>query len=458
MSAYRIMFSAPNSGCGKTTITAAVLMALKKSGLSVMSFKCGPDYIDPMFHSRITQKKCNLDLFMSDENTVKLLFSENSKNCDFALIEGAMGYYDGLGGSTAKASAYETAVALNTDTVLIVDGKGSGISLAAVIMGMKNFRKNSRIKGVIINRVSKSVYMMLKKCIESETDIEVLGYMPEMKNLCFESRYLGLMTPENINDIDLKIDKLSDIAAECIDLEKLKKIAYNTEQILYKDINISKLDENVTIACAKDSAFNFYYEENIDVLKKMGAEIKFFSPLKDEKVPENADGILIGGGYPELYAKDLSENHNTIKSINIAADENMPIIAECGGYMYICKCIENSGNFNMANIFDIDVWKTEKLSRFGYINLTAMNDSLFGEKGTVLRGHEFHYFDSSDNGAGFSAVKPISGKTWYCGHLSEYIYAGFPHLYFYSNIDAVYCFMKKCLEYKRRKDGVKNIH
>ncbi|MCI1999477.1 MAG: cobyrinate a,c-diamide synthase [Clostridia bacterium] len=453
MSTYRIMFSAPKSGCGKTTITAAVLKALKKSGLNVMSFKCGPDYIDPMFHSRITENECrNLDLFMSDENTVKMIFDKNSKNCDFALIEGAMGYYDGLGGSTVNASAYETAVVLNTDTVLIVDGKGSGISLAAEVSGMKNFREDSRIKGIIINRVSKSVFIMLKKCIEKETDIEVLGYMPEVKELCFESRYLGLMTPENIKNIDLKIDKLADIAGECIDLDKLKKIAYNPKKISYKEIGIPKLDENVVIACAKDRSFNFYYEDNIDILKRMGAEIEYFSPLKNEKVPENADGLLIGGGYPELYAEKLSSNTDTIKSINSAVNKKMPIIAECGGYMYTCRCIENNGRkFKMADIFDIDVWKTKRLGRFGYISLTSKNDSLFGKCGTVLRGHEFHYFDSSDNGNGFSAVKPISGKSWYCGHLSKYIYAGFPHLYFYSNIDAVYCFMKKCLEYKEKK-------
>jgi len=455
MSRYRIMFSAPKSGCGKTMVTLAVVGAMKKSGLNTVAFKCGPDYIDPMFHSKVTGTPCrNLDLFMSDKNMVRKIFSDNSKNCDFSVIEGAMGYYDGLAGTTTTGSAYETAVTLETDTVLIVDGKNSAITLAAEIYGMKNFKSDSRIKGVIINRVNGQTYSMLKKCIEAETKIKVLGYLPQLENLGIDSRYLGLKTPESIENFSLKAETLFAAAMKYIDIEELKKIAYNDSRITYEDIYIPCLEESVKIACAGDNAFNFYYEDNLELLNKMGAEIKFFSPLSDEKIPDDSDGILIGGGYPELFGQILSKNQNSIESIISAAENQIPIIAECGGYMYLCKSMYNGEKYKMTGLFDIDTWKTDKLNRFGYITMTSEKDSIFGRKGTVINGHEFHYFDSSDNGHGFLAVKPVSEKSWYCGHLNENIYAGFPHLYFYSNIEATYCFLKKCLEYKRRRNVI----
>ena len=455
MSQSRVMLCACASGSGKTMITCAVLQALYDRGLKTVSFKCGPDYIDPMFHAKaIGVKSSNLDLFFTSKDILSYLFYENSKQADISIIEGVMGYYDGIGVKTAKASSYEISVALDIPTVLIVNCKGMSYSIIPVIKGFLEFKKDNRIKGVILNRISPMVYSIIKEEIEKELNIKVFGYFPEIKDVNFESRHLGLVKPDEIKDIKQKLKLLAKQAEETLDLDLLLKLAYTAQPLEKKSemenyVNSFENIGNIKIALAMDEAFCFYYKENLELLEKMGAEIVYFSPLKDFKLPENVSGLIIGGGYPELYARELSQNTSMMFSIKNALKSGMPCIAECGGFLYLNNTLEDKEKniYQMTGFFNSQAYKTEKLNRFGYIELTAQRDNVLCKKGEKIKAHEFHYWDSTDCGDVFKAEKPNGKKSWECIRYLENTIAGFPHIYFYSNIKIVQNFLKECKNY-----------
>ncbi len=455
----RIMLSATASGSGKTMITCAILQALYDRGLKVASFKSGPDYIDPMFHAKaIGVKSSNLDLFFTPKDILNYLFLKNSKDMDISVVEGVMGYYDGIGVKTAKASSYEISVVLDIPTVLIVNCKGMSYSIIPVIKGFLEFKKDSKIKGVILNRVSSMVYSTIKEEIERELDIKVLGYFPELKDINFESRHLGLVKPDEIKDIKHKLKLLAKQAEETLDIDLILKIASEAEPVernLKTENYIKSFEdcEKVKIAVALDEAFCFYYKENLELLEKMGAEIIYFSPLKDFKLPENIDGLIIGGGYPELYAKELSENVSMLNSIKNALENGMPCISECGGFMYLQNTLEdkNGNTYPMVGFLNSYSYKTDKLNRFGYITLIAKEDNFLCSKGESIKAHEFHYWDSTDCGKFFEAEKANKNKSWECVQFKKNTIAGFPHMYFYSNLKFVQNFLKKCRDYGGEK-------
>lgn len=278
----RLMFAAVNSGSGKTTITCAVLKALLEQGTAPAAFKCGPDYIDPMFHSEIIGiQSRNLDLFMLSEEVVKHLLVRNAKNAHIAVLEGVMGYYDGFGGNSAVASSYHLAAVTDTPVILVVNCKGSSLSLAALIKGFVQFRADSRIRGVILNHLSESLYPVYKKMIEEETGTEVLGYFPWLKENTLESRHLGLITAQEVEDLQKKISRLAGQAGKSIALDRLLAIAQEAEVLEWHQIPIEK-GAPVEIAVARDKAFCFYYQDSLDLLEKMGAKMVPFSPLHDE--------------------------------------------------------------------------------------------------------------------------------------------------------------------------------
>ena len=450
MSCKRFMIAAPKSGSGKTIFTCAIINILKNRGLKTVSFKCGPDYIDPIFHSSVLGiKSRNLDIFMSDENTVKYLYDKNSKGFDTAVMEGVMGYYDGLGGKTLTASSYDVSRVTKTPVVLIIDAKGSSVTLSAVISGIKNYRKDSNIKAVVLNKVSKSVYIMLKDIIEEETGVKAVGYIPDLKEFEFDSRYLGLSI-KNKNEIQEKIDKISEVIKDSVDIDCILNEISSSEKLEYENIEINKIG-NVNIAVAYDEAFNFYYEDSFDLLRELGCNINYFSPLKNEPVPQNSCGIIIGGGYPENYGEVLSQNTVTKESIRKAVSKNMPLIAECGGFMYLNKFIDTGkGKYEMCGVLDNESSFYGKLRHFGYINIAAEKDGLFGNGYVQIKGHEFHYYMSTDEGSDCTAQKPVSKRRWQCVHYNKNMYAGFPHIYMYSNIKATENFVRKCIEYKNR--------
>lgn len=448
----RLLFAAAGSGSGKTTVTCAVLKALLDRELRVAAFKAGPDYIDPMFHRRaLGTSSCNLDLFLCGEAGVRQLFAENSAGADLSVIEGVMGLYDGLRGVSDEGSANHLARVLDAPTILVVDVKGMGLSAAAVVSGFLHFREN-RICGVLLNRCSKGMYPIYRQAIE-ELGVPVLGYLPVLPGASLESRHLGLVTAEEVEGLQEKLELLSGAAQETIDLDGLVKAAQmaNSLDVLdnyYKNIHFVK--ENPIIAVAKDRAFCFYYEENLRLLERLGAVIREFSPLSDEVLPE-ADGLWLGGGYPEEYAEALSANAAMRESVRKAVTGGMPAIAECGGFLYLLEELTDRAGrtWPMVGALKGESHMTGKLSHFGYAYLEAKGENLLCGTGERLPVHEFHYSQSSNDGAGFAAIKGERRRD--CGHAGPSLYAGYPHLHFYGKPEAAEKFVRCCGAYQARR-------
>ncbi len=448
MKCPRIMIAAISSGSGKTTITCAILKALKDAGKNVASFKCGPDYIDPMFHNEVLGvNSSNLDLFLTSEDICKYILGKNSINSDISIIEGVMGYYDGISTDTLYSS-YHLAKVTNTPVVLVVNCKGMSCTVGAIINGIANFRNDSNIKGVILNNTSDKMYPIYKEIIERETNVAVFGYMPSLPECNFESRHLGLITAQELEDIDVKLQKLASVANETIDIDGLIKLANTALKLEYKDINIQN-KFNTTIAVAKDKAFCFYYKDALELLLRLGAKIIYFSPLFDEKMPE-CDGFILGGGYPEIYLEALSKNKSMLIDINTKIKSGIPYIAECGGFMYLFDAIVD---YNMVGAISGEVFMTEKLSRFGYVTLTANGDNLLCNKGEIINAHEFHYSDTTNNGSDFTAKKPNSNRSWSCIIADEKRFVGYPHIHFLGNIKYAENFLNKCQSTKRNNNN-----
>ena len=438
------MLCGTNSGCGKTTVTAAVLKALLNRGISAASFKCGPDYIDPMFHSRIIgAQSYNLDRFFCDDDMLKFLLEKHSRKADISVIEGVMGFYDG-----GRASSYELSQALDTPAVIVVDCKGMGASVGAVIKGFLSYRYPNNIAGFIFNRLSERLIPEVRKICE-ELNTEFLGYLPFCKNAEIQSRHLGLLTADEISDLQTKAQILAKAAEENVNLDRLIELSDAGDFGAFKAPALTKITKKpVVIAAAKDAAFCFTYRDNIELLEELGCEIRYFSPLSDKKLPENTRGIILCGGYPELYAERLSKNTAMLSELRERILGGMPTIAECGGFMYLHETLENESGkqFPAVGVINGAAFKTEKLQRFGYVDLTAKRDNLLCKAGETIPAHEFHYYESSDAGGDFSAEK-TNGAVYSCIHADENIYAGFPHLYFYAAPLIAENFVKKCVEY-----------
>ncbi len=441
----RIVIAGTSSGSGKTTTVCGLLGIFRNKGLNPLSYKCGPDYIDPMFHTKVIGVKSrNLDLFFNDNDSINRILADNEKG-KIAVIEGVMGFYDGVTIDSEKGSTFDLSNKTKSPVILVVNCKGMANSILATIKGFTSFREN-KIKGVILNNITETTYLSVKKSIENEfsNKILVLGFIPKLPlDLILESRHLGLKTANEIEDLKLKLDKLSEVLTQTLEVEKIIEIANSAEKIDFTEEKIEKICDDVNIAVAYDNAFCFYYSETFEMLKKLGAKITFFSPLEDEKLPENIDGIYLGGGYPELYAKKLSENISMKIAIKNSLVSKIPCVAECGGFMYLTEKIEDE---KMVGFIKTECTNMNKLVRFGYVNLTAKDDNLLCKKGEILKGHEFHYYDTTSNGNGFVAEK-ISKLSWETSHSDEYLYAGFPHLSFDKKIGEN--FIKKCIERKK---------
>lgn len=463
MAANGFMIAAAGSGSGKTFITCGLLRVLTRRGLAVHSFKCGPDYIDPMFHSRILGIPCrNLDPYFTEEGTLKYLYARNQKERDIAVVEGVMGYYDGIGGMTEAGSSYALAQAIRTPVILVVSCKGMSVSAAAIVKGFLAFQKESGIAGVILNQVSERIYPGLKEVVEKNCGIPVIGYVPVKKEIAVESRHLGLVTPDQVEDLQQRIDSLADVLEQTLDVEQLLEISSRATTI---QIQKNPLDEairelgadlaeirkaHVKIAVARDEAFCFLYEDNLELLQELGAELAFFSPLSDHGVPKGSSGLVLPGGYPELYAERLSKNQDMLESVKSAIRGGMPTLAECGGFLYLHDSMENDKNeeYPMAGVVEGRAYRTGRLGRFGYIELTAQKDQLLLKKGERIRAHEFHYWESENCGADCHAAKASGLGAWDCVHGEESLYAGFPHICFYANIAVAVRLVQRCIGFE----------
>ncbi|WP_405352570.1 cobyrinate a,c-diamide synthase [Fusobacterium vincentii] len=432
------MLAGVSSGIGKTTISMALMSAFN----NVSPFKVGPDYIDPGFHEFITgNKSYNLDIFMMGEQGVKYSFYKHHKN--ISIVEGVMGLYDGIDNSLDNNSSAHIARFLGIPVILVLDGIGKSTSIAAQVLGYKMLDPRVNIAGVIINKVSSAkTYAILKEAIENYTGVKCLGFIGKNDKLNISSRHLGLLQANEVEDLREKLSILRNLVLENIDLKEIEKIASVQTRIFNENkteieppLYISYLKDRYAgkiIAIAQDRAFSFYYNDNIEFLEYMGFKVRYFSPIKDSKVPE-CDIIYLGGGYPENFAEELSNNKEMINSIKENYEQEKNILAECGGFMYLSNGIEQTDGkiFKMCGLVPCVVNMTNKLdiSRFGYITINNKDDI------EVAKGHEFHYSKLKavlEDTRKFKALKK-DGRTWECIFNEKNLYAGYPHIHFFGS-------------------------
>ncbi len=467
VSVPRILFASPASGSGKTLITCGFLEILKRRGMSAVSFKCGPDYIDPLFHQYVLGiPGYNLDSFFLGRDEIHRLFldkfflpdsgklSGKDSGTPFsservtgnirqtvdnriAVIEGVMGYYDGIAGTTVTASSYEIATFTESPVILVVNGKGASLSLAALIKGFLEYRTDSRIRGVIFNRTSAAMEKRLRPVIE-ELGVKVFGSVPECAPASLESRHLGLTLPDEQERLRERIDAFADILEDSLDIDGMLSLSFTDTAFADRDVRYSygnsgaRAKQKGRIAVARDEAFCFYYQDNLDCLQELGYELIFFSPLHDRQIPDGIRAILLGGGYPERYAEPLSRNSEMLCAIREAFGR-IKILAECGGFLYLHQTLQGMDGkvYPMTGCLDAGGYQMEKLSRFGYIQLSC-----------GLRAHEFHYWESTAPGENFVAEKPLSKRSWRCMYYTDTLLAGFPHLYYRSKPEFIENFLK----------------
>ena len=456
----RILIAGTGSGSGKTTVTAGILRCLKDRGLTTASFKCGPDYIDPMFHSRITGRPAGtLDPYFCEEERLRWIMSLESQGCDMAVAEGVMGYYDGIGFSS-EASTWSVAKATGTPVVLVLGCRGIGASAGAVLEGFLHFAaEDSMIRGVIFNQLSDRLAPEAMKMAE-KAGVRPVGYLPVDRRLTLESRHLGLVTAAEVRDFDERISTLAAAVEKTIDIQALIELASEARRIEFdapEELTAGFQGSGLRIAVARDRAFNFIYRENMDMLEMAGCQLVYFSPMEDEGLPGEIDGLILSGGYPELYAGSLSVNDSMRRSVKEGIESGLPTIAECGGFMYLHSMMEGSdgARYPMAGVTGGSCSDSGSLSRFGYIEVTAEEGGLLCEKGQSFRAHEFHYWDSTDPGESFKAVKPDGSRSWKCAFHTDTLYAGFPHMHFCGCPEIVRRFLVKCGEYRDERNAGK---
>ncbi|MBO4386079.1 MAG: cobyrinate a,c-diamide synthase [Treponema sp.] len=448
----RFMIASPCSGSGKTLFSCALMNLLKRK-FELSAFKCGPDFIDPLFHKKVLDlPSVNLDGYFDVGKDLLQLFVEESSENRISIVEGAMGFFDGVGGTSLQASCYDVAVTTKTPVILVVDARGASRSLCATIKGFVKYAKKNIVKGIFLNKVSKSFYPLLKNMIEKECKVKVLGFLPFDDRLSWNSRHLGLVLPNEIQDFKNQIDLASALLEESLDQTALLNIAADVSGLKvvmnnsFEKFIKEKKYNGLKIGIAYDDAFCFYYKKNIRMIEEAGASVEYFSPLNDSKVPD-VDGIIIGGGYPELYADKLEENYSMKNSICALVKDNIPVLADCGGFMYLQKelACQDGIKHKMCGAIEGESFYTGKLVRFGYAQYTS-KDLCF-----KIRGHEFHYFESSNNGDEFISEKPSGRKVSPCIVKQKNVLAGFPHLYYNSCPEFLASFLDKAVAYKASK-------
>ena len=444
------MLTGSTSGVGKTSITCSIIYSLQKKGYSVQPFKVGPDYIDPIYLSSISKHEAfNLDVWLMGQNQILNSFIQNSKS-DVSVIEGVMGYYDGFSGNSNFSSTHHVASIVKSPVILVLDASRTARSIAATALGFQKFHKNSRIAGIILNRIgSKKHELMCRQALE-KTKIPIFGVIPKNPTLEMKSRHLGLVSTHDTQTLKIQIKEISKIISKYLDINQIIKTLTNPINLPKKILSKNK-KPIVTIAVALDSSFNFYYKDNLDSLSREGAKIKFFSPIKNKKIPK-CDGMYIGGGFPEILGNLLDKNQVMKKTIKKLAEDNLPIYAECGGLMYLTKSISHKNKKNkMIGIIDAETEMTNKMT-LNYTRGKMQTKNLLSDKKHFFHGHEFHYSQlrnvSHDTKFAFDLEFGTGIKNKQDGIIQDNVLASYGHLYFdSSNYSQI--FIKNCLQYSR---------
>ena len=383
----RLVVAGVTSGVGKTSITSAIIYGIKKRGYRIQPFKVGPDYIDPSYLSAISGKDAkNLDVWLMGESELLHSFVKNSTS-DISVIEGVMGYYDGFGGKTNYASTHHVASLLKSPTILILDASKTARSIAATALGFAKFHRNSRIVGVILNKIGSKKHESMCKQALASLKVPILGSILRNSE-SLESRHLGLIPVKEQRSLQNKIRKVSREVSDSLDIDKIIQICKNVSDL--PKVQSKKIKEPITtVAVALDGSFNFYYHDNLEALRREGAKLKFFSPVTDKKIP-GCDLIYIGGGFPEVLGQSLERNTTMRNLIKKHAEEGMPIYAECGGLMYLTKSIDfGKKKYKMVGLFDAETQMTEKMT-LNYTEGRITSRCLISTP-RKFRAHEFHY-------------------------------------------------------------------
>jgi len=447
----RLVLAGTTSGVGKTSITCAIIHALQKKGFSVQPFKVGPDYIDPSYLSSIARKDAfNLDVWLMGKNRLLESFVTNSKS-NISIIEGVMGYYDGFRGDSNFASTHHVASIIKSPTVLVIDASKAARSIAATALGFVKFHSNSRIKGIILNKIgSKKHEILCRKAIE-KTKLPIIGVIHRNPNLDLQSRHLGLIPTKEDNLLKKKIQQISKTISSSLDVEKIIQIIQTPPPLKTTTKKLHKKPKT-TIAVALDNSFNFYYRDNLEALKREGANLKFFSPVNDKKLPQ-CDGIYIGGGFPEILGHALEKNQTMKKNIKQLSEENIPIYAECGGLMYLTQSIDyGKKTRKMVGIFDAETKMTNKM-KLNYTQGNIISKNIISDKKHAILGHEFHYSKlesvSSDSKFAYELKIGEGIKNHFDGMIQYNTLASYGHLYFDSS-DYAKIFVNNCFKTSRR--------
>ncbi len=453
MSRRRLVIAGTGSGVGKTTLTIGLMSAFKKKGLAVQGFKCGPDYIDPTYHTAVTGRPSrNLDSWMLDHELVKEVTVRGSEGADISIIEGVMGFYDGKNPTSNDGTTAEISVVTKSPVVLVVNCESMARSAAAIVKGFQAFSTNVKIVAVIANRVgSEGHYHLVKAAVEQECQIPVVGYLKRDDELSIPERHLGLVPSIERGELEPFFEKLGELVLENIDVDKLYELAQAPDLVVQvQQLGKSKV-KDVRLAFARDAAFNFYYQENLELLESYGAELVEFSPLKGENLPEMVDGLYLGGGFPEEFAKELAELDEVKNSIKHAIENGLPTLAECGGFMYLTDAIETTGgeSFPMVGLIPGVVQMHKNLAALGYREITGEEENKLFQGNQGARGHEFHYstFHPTTKLPSAYQTKGMRG-TKKEGFLTRNLVAGYTHLHFGSCPDLVENWISLCKEYK----------
>ena len=462
MSSPCIVIGATSSGVGKTSLAIGLCAALRKRGLSVQPFKVGPDFLDPTYLTRAAGRQCyNLDSFMTNANYVRDLFARKTADADIAIVEGVMGLFDGARTDSLTGSTAEIASILDAPVLLVTNTHGVARSIAPMVSGFANFEKNVRVAGVVANFAgSESHAKLLQESLQSAKLPELVGAVPRCKLPKLPSRHLGLVSANRETFSDDKIDELADAIAEFVDLDKLIKVA-NTASEVFCDNRVTKTEAIIKLAVARDEAFHFFYQDNLEALETAGAELAYFSPVNDSELPPDCDAIYLPGGYPELFANQLAMNQKMLEQIRAFAKTGKLIYAECGGLMYLCESIQvNENEFQLAGVMPAKVKMLERFRQLGYREVTMLSDSIWARKDEKLRGHEFHYSQIEEQDfaqQGFNEIYKLSsrkGDAGTEGYAKGNILASYMHLHWASSPEACQRFVSQAFE--RSKNNASN--
>jgi len=439
----RLVIAGTQSGVGKTTVAVGIMAALAKRGLMVQPFKVGPDYIDPSYHAMATGRVSrNLDTWLLTPRLVRGIFQQAGAGAGIAVIEGVMGLFDGHGSTSDRGSTAEVAKLLQAPVILVVDGSHMARSAAAMVQGYLGFDRALRLAGVIFNKVSERHFELLREALRRSTRIPALGYLPHDPSLLLPERHLGLVPAVEDPRLTASLARAAEVVAKTVDLGRILRIAREAPALAPVDMpgdGRGPAPRLVRIGVAKDQAFHFYYQENLELLQRLGAELVEFSPLSDERLPDGLDGLYLGGGFPEVFAGQLAQNEPLRREIKCAVGGGLPTYAECGGLMYLAEqLVDQEGRQHaMVGVLPGMIRMTNRLQHFGYVTLIPTRDTILAKADDPIKGHEFHYsvwdYQVPEGCAAYVAVKHREGRRLE-GFARANLLASYVHVHFLTNV------------------------